>query len=61
MPVVLRKEEDHYLFVRVCWLIDSQIPEPGELENGIGFSPVMFGSACWEVGKSTVLEEFILH
>lgn len=63
IPLVLRKEEDRFLFAGDCWLVSSQIDvtkpkrDCGRLE---GFSEVMYGSIVDEIGKTCVVEEFEL-
>lgn len=58
-PLVLRRFRDYYLFVGVCWLIDSQIRERATFSaEDPGFSDIMRGSVWDEVGKSRQEEQF---
>jgi hypothetical protein len=64
IPLVLRKEEEMFLFVGGCWLVKSQINLSAllKLENSSkqeGFDEIMYGSIVKEI-KSCVVEEFDL-
>jgi hypothetical protein len=56
VPLVLRRDEDAYLFVGGCWLVDSKLQgHPSKkLKDDPGFSTIMHGSA-WNKRK---LEHF---
>ena len=72
LPISLRKyEENTYLLVGCCWLIDSELEDLtginrlDENENLVpcrdkGFSPIMFGSLMDGVDEKTELEEFYI-
>jgi hypothetical protein len=67
IPLVLRKEEERFLFVGGCWLVKSQINlsallEPEKSSKQEGFDEIMYGSIVKEiVGKTCVIEEFDLY
>jgi hypothetical protein len=65
IPLVLRKEEERFLFVGGCWLVKSQINlftllEPGKSGKQEGFDEIMYGSIVEEIGKTCVVEQFDL-
>ena len=60
IPLVLRKIEKEYLLIGGCWLIDSAIQDLMNLQNDPGFSPLMFGSACEDLGPDYQVEEIVL-
>ncbi|KAJ9151264.1 HET-domain-containing protein [Pleurostoma richardsiae] len=61
IPMVLRRREgDGYLFVGMCWLIDSRIT-PGRFETDPGFSDIMRGSIWDDVGRTRVVEMFEVY
>jgi hypothetical protein len=61
IPLVLRKNENKFLFVGGCLLVDSQIDvtklrlDCGEQE---GFLKIMYGSVVEEIGKTCEVKEF---
>jgi hypothetical protein len=61
LPLVSRRDGDLYLFVGASWLIDSQLLVEPDFENDPGFSDIMRGSVCNEIGKTCHVEEFHIH
>lgn len=61
LPLVIRKDGDFYLFVGACLLIDSELADEPDIQTDPGFSDIMRGSVCKDIGKSSRLDEFLIY
>lgn len=58
VPLVLRNQAPHNVFVGACLLLQGKLIDSGKMSTDPGFSDIMRGSAWEEVGKTPHEEEF---